>query len=161
MLINVSHIVSATKILKRKKSFQAGLEVLRNAIWFLEDTWIWWAQWEGKRSSSWEKQTQGGRKIMVHECKERALGMWNIREFRADFYWSENKFEKKLWSLICLWTWVGHLALEARGLYAEAMTLILRDDTDWNPQKGTSNVSQINFALVWKEARWSEEFLFL
>lgn len=159
MLINVSHIVSATKILKRKKSLRAGLEVLRNAIWFLEDTWIWWAQWEGKRSSSWEKQTQGGRKIMVHKCKQRALGMWNIREFRADFYWSESKFEKKLWSLICLW--VGHLALEARGLYAEAMTLILRDDTDRNPQKGTRNVSQINFALVWKEARWSEELLFL
>lgn len=41
MLINVSQIVSATKILKRKKkSLQTGLEVLRNASQFLENTQI-------------------------------------------------------------------------------------------------------------------------
>lgn len=48
----------------------------------------------GKRVFALREQRQGGRNRMVYGGGEKTLGMWIIKEFGADFYWSERKFEK-------------------------------------------------------------------
>lgn len=137
----MGHIVIAMKILKRKKALQAESGGLRNTIWLLKDAYIWWNQWEGKESLHWGKQRQEGRNRMVCGVGERALETWCMRVWgHISIDLRQNLRER---------TWIPDLPLEGAWspcqrswrTLCETMTLTLSNDTDWNPQKETVNVT--------------------
>lgn len=137
----MGHIVIAMKILKRKKALQAESGGLRDTIWLWKDAYIWWNQREGKESLRWGKQRQEGRNRIVCGVGERALGTWCMRVWGHISIDLRQNLRERTWMPDFLWRGLGHLAREVGGLCVETMTLTLSNDTDWNPQKGTFNVT--------------------
>ena len=137
----MGHIVIAMKILKRKKALQAESGGLRDTIWLWKDAYIWWNQRDGKESLRWGKQRQEGRNRIVCGVGERALGTWCMRVWGHISIDLRQNLRERTWMPDFLWRGLGHLAREVGGLCVETMTLTLSNDTDWNPQKGTFNVT--------------------
>ena len=108
------------------------------------------------------KSMRGKRVFALREAKASVWGWWEgsgnmvYEGLGTYFYWSETKFERKNLDTWFAFGWgLGHLAREVGGLCVRQWLWLWAMIQIGIPRRKPLMWLQVNFALVWEEARWS------